>query len=246
MIQVIHRALNILELIANNGEEEVSLKKTADSLNLNQGTCANIMKTLVSRDYLKKSTGNRGYALGPMISYLGRNLSSSIDLINAAKNPMRKLTDILNESCMIGMLRKETRVSLFEVNAQQELHVVNKKEKPAYQTSSGRLLIAFLSPGKREKFIEQHGLPVPEVWEDVQNKEDLLFQLDNIRRKRLAIQVAKSRILGVAVPIEQDGEVIAGLSVFMPELRYQGKIKEEIVKGLFQTAQEITRDLTSQ
>ena len=49
MIQVIHRALNILELIARDRNKEYGLSEIADRLGLNHGTCANIIKTLVVR-----------------------------------------------------------------------------------------------------------------------------------------------------------------------------------------------------
>ena len=47
MIQVIHRALNLLEFIAQHPNREYSLTEIADQHQLNHGTCANILKTLV-------------------------------------------------------------------------------------------------------------------------------------------------------------------------------------------------------
>lgn len=46
MIQVIHRALSILEVIASSPKEDLSLSEIADSLQLNHGTCANILKNI--------------------------------------------------------------------------------------------------------------------------------------------------------------------------------------------------------
>ena len=49
MIQVINRALNILEIIAHDHNKEWGLSEIANELELNHGTCANILKTLVQR-----------------------------------------------------------------------------------------------------------------------------------------------------------------------------------------------------
>ena len=58
MIQVIHRALDIVEFIARDPDKEFGLGEIAESLELNKGTCANIIKTLVNRGYLDQSGKN--------------------------------------------------------------------------------------------------------------------------------------------------------------------------------------------
>ena len=64
MIQVVNRALNILEIIAKNPDRELGLTEIADSVELNHGTCANILKTLVLRGYVEQAGAKKGYKLG--------------------------------------------------------------------------------------------------------------------------------------------------------------------------------------
>ena len=245
VIQVVNRALDIIELIASSGRHDVPLKEISDSLELNPGTCANIIKTLVDRDYLEKSPNKgKGYGLGSMIYFITGSFSYSIDLISAAKAPMHALTDTINECCMIGIMRNDIRISLYEVHAKQDLRVVGKKEKPAYQTASGRMLMAHLSTEKIRQFINKYGLPDKEVWEDVQLEKDLLFELEKIRRKGYAIQVAQSKILGVAVPILKEGQVVASLGVFLPEFRFNDTTKEKILAELHKAASDTNLNLT--
>ena len=52
MIQVINRALNILEILAQEPDKEFGLSEIATAVELNAGTCANILKTLVYRNYV--------------------------------------------------------------------------------------------------------------------------------------------------------------------------------------------------
>lgn len=52
MIQVINRAFDILEFVATDPTRPKSLTEVAEAAGLNQGTCANIMKTMVNRRYL--------------------------------------------------------------------------------------------------------------------------------------------------------------------------------------------------
>ncbi|WP_373515471.1 helix-turn-helix domain-containing protein [Persicitalea sp.] len=55
MIQVIHRALDLLELIAIEPNQPKALGELADTLGLNHGTCANILKRLVNRGYVEQA-----------------------------------------------------------------------------------------------------------------------------------------------------------------------------------------------
>jgi len=54
MIKAIVKALDILEFLADNKNREVALGEIADTLGLDHGTCANIIKTLSSRGYIQQ------------------------------------------------------------------------------------------------------------------------------------------------------------------------------------------------
>lgn len=244
MIQVLHRAFDILEFIANSGRKDVPLKDIADGLNLNHGTCANIIKTMLDRNYLQKAA-NKGYSIGSMPYFITGDFSDTLDLVKAATPPMEKLTESIHESCMLGILRNDVRISIHEVQSNQELRVINKREKPVYQTASGRVILAYLPEIKIKEFINKYGLPDPEVWEDIHDEEDLLIELNKIRKKGMAVQITKTQILGVAVPIEQDDIVQASLGVFLPEFRFNAETRDTIVSSMLETAREISANLGS-
>jgi DNA-binding IclR family transcriptional regulator len=68
MIQVIHRAFDVLELLASQPERVFSLGEIAEAAELNRGTCSNILKTLAARSYVTRLSGRGGYRLGSMAS----------------------------------------------------------------------------------------------------------------------------------------------------------------------------------
>ena len=75
MIQVINRALNILEILAQEPDKEFGLSEIATAVELNAGTCANILKTLVYRNYVEQSGTKKRYKLGYMIILTIQNSS---------------------------------------------------------------------------------------------------------------------------------------------------------------------------
>ena len=65
-IKVIEKALNILELLASEESREFPLGEIADTLNMDHGTCSNIIKTLASRGYINQKGPRCGYKFGYM------------------------------------------------------------------------------------------------------------------------------------------------------------------------------------
>jgi DNA-binding IclR family transcriptional regulator len=70
MIQVLHRAFDILELCASDKEKAHTLSEIAEKLQLNPTTCANIIKTMVTRNYLEQVGYKKGYRLGAKAFHL--------------------------------------------------------------------------------------------------------------------------------------------------------------------------------
>ncbi|NJO01720.1 MAG: hypothetical protein HC880_08530 [Bacteroidia bacterium] len=173
---------------------------------------------MLNRNYLERLPDERSYRLGPMAYYLVNHQVQGMDLVNAAKQAMAQLSNEIQESCMLGILRYNTRVTVYEVIAPNELQVINRKQKEAYETATGRILLAALSQRERREYITKYGLPQPGAWEDVQDEEDLYRELDKIQKKELAIQIAtQSGILGVAVPIKKGRRSLPVWGFFCPK-----------------------------
>ncbi|PPL03059.1 IclR family transcriptional regulator [Parapedobacter indicus] len=245
MIQVIHRALNILEYVAKHKERACSLTEIAASLELNQPTCANILKTLVDANYLEHLGRKKGYRLGPMVYQLTGDLSYNQNLLQVAKPEMEKLTDKLNESCILGIIRNQKRFILHTVNSDQDLQVRSKSERDIYETASGRMLLAFLPEKERDALTASIGLPKPEIWKGIKTKALLDAAFQKIREDRLVITLSPSHIVGLAVPIEKNGTVIASLSIFLPESRYNRKGNAKVVtEALIEVGNKINRAMS--
>lgn len=231
MIQVVNRALNILEFIAKDRSRIYPLNEIATQVNLNSGTCANIIKTLLSRGYLEQVGRKEGYKLGPMLYMLTGNHIHKQELLSASVEPMNKLRSLLNEGCMISYLKDNMREVLWELGSSHELQVINKKEKEAYNTSTGRAILAYMKPKEIEEFVEKYGLPLLEVWAEVRNIEDLFSELRKIRKDKMAIQIF-AQVIGFAVPIFKDGNIIASAGVYLPQSRCSPHFRKVIIDEL--------------
>ncbi len=243
MIQVINRALDILEYIAQDRSRVYPLSEISGQLKLNNATCANIIKTLVNRGYLEQEGRKTGYRLGSMSYLLTGNYSHKQELLAAATEPINQLSDLLNESCILSVLKEDTRLVLYEVKSTHELQVINKKEKEAYRTSTGRMILASMEEKEQKEFIRKFGLPDQDTWPGIEDEEDLMTELNKIRKKQMAVQISKAQIVGVAIPLHKGQKVIASLGIYLPLSRYTQSMQDKVLEQLRKTGDIINQKI---
>lgn len=237
MIQVLNRAFDILELLSRNLDQETTLSEIANPLQLNHGTCANIIKTMVSRGYIEK---RKGYVLGRQAYYLTNNFSNEAELVKCAIVPMQKLSKDLHESCVLSVLKNHSRRTLHKETVIRELQANPKDEIDSYQTATGKLLLAYLDPVDRNAYIKTYGLPRSE-WEGVDSERTLIDALQKIQKDGYAVHYTEANIVGIAMPIWNSDQVVAGLGVYLPANRYSPTMKDKIFDHLAAAAKEISK-----
>ncbi|MGB3850575.1 MAG: IclR family transcriptional regulator [Tunicatimonas sp.] len=243
MIQVLHRAVDIIEFIANTPERAAGLAEIADYLNLNRGTCANILKTLIDRDFVEQNQ-RKEYQLGSQLYRLTQGSFYRTDLIEAAISVMEELTAEVNESTMLAVVRKNQRLAVCEVESNHDLHVKNRVEKEIYETATGRVLLAYFSDKEKEAFIRKKGLPSESIWPEATQKRQLLKALDKIRTEKMTMQVSPQHIVGFAAPLYEQDQVVAGLGVFLPVSRLTESHQQYIISLLKRASEVISQNLT--
>ncbi len=243
MIQVINRALDILEFVAKQGKSPVQLIKIAENAKLSQPTTANIVKTLLAKNYLERVSRKDGYRLGAGAYQLSGNLSYNQNVILAAKDVMEDLTKQLNETCLIGILRNNKRYIIHTVNSDQDLQVRARAETDIYSTATGRLLMAFSTPKQLDSIVSDIGIPQENIWPGIQTREALELALLKIKKEEFVQTLNENHIVGIAVPIYRHKQVIASLSIFLPESRYKPLLQEKISKSIKRAAKKIKERL---
>lgn len=243
MIQVINRALDVLEYISIEPDQPKPLSVIAAHFNLNAGTCANIIKTLVTRKYIEK-VDKKGYCLGSQAYVLTGNEGYQKDLVKAAEKEMEVLTGMYDENSLLSVLVKDSRSAIVRVTGTNNIQVITSKEKRAYDTASGRLLLAMLSEQELTAFVTKYGLPKKGEWEEAKQEKSLRDNLQLIKTNGYAKQVTTGNIVGFAVPVYSNDKVVASLCLYMPEYRFQLAEEKKIVDDLLTTASKISKNLT--
>jgi len=243
MIQVLHRALNVLELLAEDPQQWRPLGEIARKLDLPKGTCGNILRTLVDRGYVERAEDQQGYRLGPMLRQVATGAAGDAELVAAGHPVLQSLTQKLNETCLIGVVRGGRRITLDSVPCDQDLRVYSRQTRNVYETASGRVVLAYYPPDQLAAFVRRYGLPAASAWPGVDNEPKLRKALERIAREEMAVTHSPKHVVGLAVPVRRQGEVVASLSVYLPEVRYQPPRRQAIAETLGEAGERITRRL---
>jgi DNA-binding IclR family transcriptional regulator len=240
MIQVIIRAIDILEFVATHDTEPVPLFKIAEHVGLSHPTTANIVKTLLEKNYLEQMGRKKGYRLGIAAYQLTGNLSYQQNLVVSAKGPMEELTKQLNETSILATIRNNKRVILYQVECNQVLKVNAIMITDVYNASTSRLLMAYLPLKELNALLKSIGLPSKNVWPGAETRLGLDCALKKIREEEFVQTISVYHTVGFAVPVYKNEEVVAALSVFVPQSRYTDSHKEKIFKLIHKAAKQIS------
>ena len=245
MIQVLHKAFDILELLAAAADRPKGLRQIADALGLHQATCANILKTMIHRGYVEQVAPKKGYLLGPMAYYLAGSRPYRRDLLKAAEPAMAELAKDVHETVVLITLYQCKRFMLCEARGDQDLQVRSDiiSSDEVYETATGRLLLAYLPPEQLKAFVTMRGLPT-DAWPEAQSQTGFEVALEDIRKAGKVVNVCKPQVAAAAFPIRDGEAVTAALGLYLPRFRFKGSHRKRVLASLEKSATEISCQLS--
>nr|WP_294898748.1 IclR family transcriptional regulator C-terminal domain-containing protein [uncultured Pedobacter sp.] len=229
MIQVINRSIDILEYVAEEINRPKLMGNIAQDLNLNTSTCANIIKTLVSRGLLKRAEDEKGYLIGTRLIEISNGSLGFSDLIDSANHLFADKSKTIDENCLIAVLKDDKRQIIFNRPSAQLIQATTPTEKTAYDSSTGRLLIAFLEEKDLQLYLKKYGLPNKNTWSQATSRIGFFEEIKKIRAQGYALIEDTVQVVGVATPIYKNEKVIASFSIYLPSFRFNEKVKAAMI-----------------
>lgn len=230
MIQVINRSIDILEYVANEVNRPKLMGNIAQDLNLNTSTCANIIKTLVSRGLLKKANKEKGYLIGGRLSEISNGSLGFSDLIARANHLFTNNNTAIGENCLIAVLKDDKRQVIFNKLSEQLVQATTPTEKQAYDSSTGRLLISFLDEKDLQLYLKKYGLPNKNTWAKATSRIGFFDEIKTIKSQGYALIEDTVQVIGIGTPIYKGDKVIASFSIYLPSFRFNDIVKADMIE----------------
>jgi IclR family pca regulon transcriptional regulator len=227
----------------------LGVSELAREVGLGRSTAHRYVATLAALGYLEQDPPSRKYRLGPKVIDLGFSAINSMELRSISQPYLQRLSNdtgytanmaILDDTDIIYIERcRSSKKGPSEVEL--DLHVGSRL--PAYCTSMGKVLLAYLPDDERDARLDRsplkrHG---PNT---VTDKAALVDELDRVRETGIAINNEEIAfgIRAIAVPVRgRSGSVVAsvGFGVHNSWVRIQDLVLE-LTPMLQNTASEIS------
>ncbi len=248
MIQVIERALNIIELLGANPQKEFSLSEIASAFSLDKGTCTRIMKTLLAKGFVNQDSPRSAYRLGYKFFHIIGHPVENEELTKTARRDIDALGKSINETALLAVVNNDKRVVLYDTAPDQDLIVRTNLEREVYGVCAGRVIIANYTPSHLEKLLTRLGMPTKEEWPEIyqsdQPEKELRNALTVIRQRGYDILDDRHGITGFSAPLFNDGHVVGCVGIYIPNERLRDP--EAVLKALLECTDSINRKLAAQ
>ena len=157
--QSLERGLAILSSFSS-GRQLVGTSEIARELGLTRSTTHRYIATLSRLGYLQQDPTTRRYGLGPRVLDLGFTAINSMELRHVAAPHLRRLCDETGHTVNMAILDDADIVYVERCRASRgrqseidlDLHVGSRL--PAYCTSLGKVLLAYLPPDRRDELLD--------------------------------------------------------------------------------------------
>ncbi|MCW2689785.1 MAG: IclR family transcriptional regulator [Mycobacterium sp.] len=243
-VQSVDRALLLMEILARLGQAGVT--EIAAELGVHKSTVSRLIGVLESRGYVEQLSDRGKYRLGFAIARLARSTSAQLDLVKQSQGACDALAADVRETTNLAVLDGDRIVNIVEAAGPGEIALRTwvGQTCPAHATSSGKVLLAGLTPTE----VRQRLAGTLESFTDntVVDIEDLETELATARDRGWA-SVREELEVGlnaVSAPVFDSGsKVVAALSVSGPSYRLGVDQFEQVAKQTIAAAESISQRL---
>jgi IclR family pca regulon transcriptional regulator len=196
---------------------QMTISQLSVKTGLSRAAVRRCLYTLTKLGFAGAEDGSR-YGLRPRMLTLSHSYTASSTLSTAAQPILERMSASLRESFSVATLDGEdivyvARTTVDRVMVAVDLHIGSRL--PAYCTSMGRVLLAYLPTEKLEQYLARVEL-IPRTTRTVTTVDKLRLALRNVRRTGYALvdQELEVGLRSLAVPVyAPSGRVVATINL---------------------------------
>jgi DNA-binding IclR family transcriptional regulator len=243
--QAVQRALSLLKAFSDE-QPDMSLDDLARQAQLNKTTAFRLLTALESEGLVARTPNAETYRLGPEIVVLGARALRANDLRSAGRDELERLAQATRETVTLEVLLEGDVLILDEVLSSYLLGATQSlgTRWPAYATSTGKALLAFLPASGLEEHLS---LPLqPFTPHTITDLDRLKEELACIRREGYAVARAELEedYVAVGAPIfNYDSRVVAAISAAGPANRLTPERVAGLIPLVCRSAEKISKRL---
>lgn len=244
LLSTVLTASKIIEYISGQGSAyPVSISK---NLSLTRSNVHRLLATLENLGYLEEQEDGK-YNLTFKLFELGNTVPHNKRLIDSARPSMLRLAHLTGQTVNHGILHEDQVLYIDKVEASTYLKLDRSigSTDPIYNTSLGKVLLAFIDESEAQRIISRLDL-VATTPNSITDPAELLKEIEHVRNEGVAFdrQELSRELNCVAAPIfDSQGKICSAISISGPAHKFTKEKVQKAVPNIKATVREITRVL---
>jgi IclR family KDG regulon transcriptional repressor len=246
VVPAVDRAVELLVTLAE-AKQALMLTELTDRTSMSPSTAFNTLAALQTHGLVQKDERYKTYRLGIKVFELGRAYIEQVSLIPAFNEIAHELVRQCWETVKLVVRDERDVIYLARVEGEHSLRLVAREgtRMPAHVTAVGKVLLAQLDDAAVQVLYRGYDFPrrTPHT---IESFDELLQQVAAARSQGYAYDNEESSIgvYCVAAPIrDQTNEVIAAMSIGVPDNRLAPGRMDELRAMIVQSAARLSRML---
>jgi IclR family KDG regulon transcriptional repressor len=240
--------LKVFSILESLGEQkEIGVSELSQRLMMSKATTYRFLQTMKTLGYVTQENEADKYSLTLKIFELGSKSLEYVDLVTLADKEMRLISEKTNEALHLGALDDNAIIYIHKIDSNYSLRMQSKigRRNPLYSTAIGKVLLA----NRDESFIRSTLSTVEFIKhteKTIENTEQLLAALEAVKTQHYAEDNEEQEpgLRCIAAPVyDRFGNVIAGISISLPTIRFEQARMQEYVNLLQQAGKRISAQL---
>lgn len=212
-VQSLERGLEVIRAFSA-ARPRMTLSEVARQTGMTRATARRFLLTLESLGYV--ASDGKSFALRPRVLQLGYAYLSSFSVAEIAQDHLEDLADQLHESCSASVLDGEdiVYVARSSTNRIMTIGLSVGTRLPAYCTSMGRVLLAYLDGPDLDRYLAAADLQ-KRTGRTITEPSRLRAELATVHSQGWALldQELEEGVRSVAVPVhDANGNVVAAIN----------------------------------
>jgi DNA-binding IclR family transcriptional regulator len=245
-LQVLERTFAILECF-DEVRPEWTTSDIARALDLPIPTAHRILGALRRLGYVAQDSRNKRFRLGAAALALGTKARAVADLRTVALDPLRRLSQQLNETALLTAMSPDRRatVCLERVESTHSLRLSLEpgRQMPLHAGASQKALFAFLPQPEIDELLR--GRFERLCRSTITDRRKLRDELEAVRERGFATSFEETNVgvWGVAVPVLSDSDIVCAVGVAGPSARLTTDLVRRSLRRTCAAAAEIAEGL---
>ena len=245
MNKTVLKSMEIIKLFF--AEEKLTLLQMIEKTGLPKTSAYRMAESLLELGFLEKDQEG-AYRLGLVFLALGNLVAERLDIRSIALPHMQRLRKETGEAVNLVIRDGDEAVYIEKVDTQERVRVYTQigRRAPLYGGACPRILLSFMEQAERERLIESFQI-VRYANGTPENKEKLRQLIQKTRKKGWSISHSEleDHSSAIAAPIfNHKGDVIAGISLVGPEVRFRDVAHmKDMIEKLTEASRQISIEL---